>query len=307
VTGAPDRMAALRRRAILASVSVAGTLAMVKLTAWLITGSVAVLSSLLDSTMDVAASLVMFYAVRVSLEPPDRSHRYGHGKAEPLGALAQAAFIVGSGLFLIFEAVGRFITPQPVMEVTVGYVVMAISIVLTLGLVTYQRRVIRETRSLAIRADWLHYVGDLGMNLAVIVSLVLAVEIGWTWADPVFAVGIALILMHSAVKVALSALDQLMDRELPADQRRRIARILRAHPEVVDFHDLRSRESGMRRFIEVHVELDPTMTVEAAHEICDQLEAELSDAFRNADILIHQEPAGLEDDRLDSVIANGGR
>lgn len=304
----PDRVVALRNRAVVASVSVASSLAVAKLAAWLITGSVAVLSSLLDSMVDVFASLVMAFAVRTAVKPPDRSHRYGHGKAEALGAMAQAAFIVGSGMFLVFEAAGRFVTPQPVVQPFVGVAVMAVSIVATIALVSYQWYVIRATQSLAISADRLHYVGDLAMNAAIIVSIVALAMLGWTWVDPATAIVIAVWLIWNASRVARGALDQLMDRELPALDRRRIAKVLQRHPEVVDHHDLRTRDSGTRKFIELHLELDPHMTLEAAHLVCDQVEGELADLFPTADILIHQEPAGLEDERLDAVIAgNDGR
>jgi ferrous-iron efflux pump FieF len=298
-----ERLLVLRKRAVAASVSVAGGLAVIKLAAWLITGSVAVLSSLLDSMVDVFAALVMAYAVRTAVKPPDPSHRYGHGKAEALGAMAQAAFIVGSGLFLIFEAVGRFVEAEPVHQPWIGVGVMVVSIVATLGLVAFQMHVIRVTGSVAIAADRLHYTGDLAMNLAVIAAILALVFLEWTWVDPAAAIGIAIWLIWNAVRVAGGALDQLMDRELPAGDRRRIARILKAHPEVVDYHDLRTRDSGTRQFIELHLELDPSMTVEAAHVVCDQIESELSEAFGTADIIIHQEPAGLEDERLDSQIA----
>ncbi|HYD68205.1 cation diffusion facilitator family transporter [Azospirillum sp.] len=293
----------LRQRATYASVGVALTLIVAKLAAYLVTESVSILSSLIDSSTDLMASVVTLLAVRQALRPADSAHRYGHGKAEALAALAQAAFIGGSAAFLAIEAVRRVITPQPVTQGTIGIAVMVLSIVLTAGLVTYQRHVVARTGSVAIGADRLHYAGDLLMNSAVIAALLLTAWTGVSAVDPLFGLGIAAFLLHGARGVAREALNVLMDRELPETERTRIAALVAAHPGAKGMHDLRTRSTGTGVFIELHLELDPTINVVQAHDITDAVEHELRAAFPTAEVIIHQEPAGLVDERLDNRIA----
>ncbi len=293
----------LRRRATYASVTVASTLIAAKLAAYLLTESVSILSSLIDSSTDLMASLVTLLAVRQALRPADANHRYGHGKAEALAALAQAAFIAGSAVLLSVEAVRRIFRPEPIAEGTIGVAVMLLSIVLTAGLITFQRRVQATTGSVAIGADRLHYAGDLLMNSAVIAAILLTEATGLAILDPLFGIGIALFLLNGARGVARDALDVLMDRELGQEERDRIAALARAEPGVRGLHDLRTRNAGTGCFIELHLELDGTLTLTAAHEIADRVELRLRQAFVNAEVLVHQEPAGLADDRLDNRIA----
>lgn len=296
----------LRRYATYASVSVSMTLIAAKLVAYLVTDSVSLLSSLIDSSTDLMASVVTLLGVRTALRPPDKAHRFGHGKAEALAALAQAAFIGGSALFLTIEAVRRLLHPQPVGEGLVGVAVMVLSIVLTAGLITFQRHVIKATGSVAIGADRLHYSGDLLMNSAVIVAILLTTWTGIGAFDPLFGLGIAAFLLYGAHGVGMEALNVLMDRELPEEERARIAALVAAHPKVRGMHDLRTRSTGVNAFIELHLELDPQLTLAAAHDITDGVERELRDAFPNAGVTIHQEPAGLDDERLDRRIAENG-
>jgi len=287
----------LLRRATWAAVAVAAGLVGLKLSAWLITGSVALLGSLIDSLLDVAASAVNMLAVRQALVPPDREHRFGHGKAEPLAALGQAAFITGSAAFLTLEAIDHLTHRRPVTDTMTGIVVMALSIAATLALVGYQRSVIRRTRSLAIAADSLHYAGDVLVNTAVIVSLLLTGWLGWSLIDPLFAFGIAAYVFWNAAKIGRQALDLLMDREFPERERQRIRTIALEHPAVRAVHDLRTRSAGPQTFIQFHLELDGKMTLGEAHHISDTVEAAVMAAFPGAEVIIHQDPAGLEEPR----------
>lgn len=290
-----EEQARLKKLATYASVSVAVTLIIAKLAAWWLTDSVAVLSSLADSLLDAVASIITLMAVRFSIEPADSEHRFGHGKAEALAGLGQAAFIAGSGCLLLIESVRRLIEPRPVREEWVGIAVMAFSIVLTLALVIGQRYVIRRTGSVAVSGDALHYEGDLLINGAVIVSLGAHWMWGWQALDPIFAAGIVFYLLWNAWRIAGQSMNMLMDRELPEEVRTRIKEIVMAHPEAQDFHDLRSRQSGVDMFIQIHLELDPDMTLYAAHEIADEIEIEIMREFPNAEVIIHQDPAGLEE------------
>lgn len=298
----PNDPDALKGLAATASLVVAIALTLAKLVAAVASGSAAILSSLVDSMADIAASAVTWLAVRIAQQPPDRRHRFGHGKAESLSALGLAALVTGSAIFVLVEAARRLLDPRPLQATGLAVAVMIVSILATAGLVAFQREVIRRTRSEAIAADRLHYASDFLSNVAVLVSLLLVERLGLFWLDPLVAVLVAGWLVKASWTIGRRSIDTLMDHELPTVDRARIEAIVRAHPEVVGFHDLRTREAGGVRFIEFHIELDGDMTVREAHHVTDALEHELRAAFPEAEIIIHQEPAGLEDARLDHRI-----
>jgi len=279
-------------RATIASVATAATLIAAKTGAWLATDSVSLLSTLVDSLLDAAASLVTLLAVRHALRPADRDHRFGHGKMEPIASLGQAAFVSGSAVFLAIAAAQRFIDPRPVQAPSIGIAVMALSIAATLALVAYQRAVVRQTGSLAIRGDSIHYLGDVLANGAVIAGFVVWQHTGWTWIDPALAVCIAGYLLISASGIGRHALDMLMDRELSQTDRQRISEIVLSHPEVAGMHDLRTRASGPQRFIQLHLELDSAVTLGHAKAVADAVHHALQHRFPDADVIIHQDVAG---------------
>jgi ferrous-iron efflux pump FieF len=287
----------LRRTATYASVAVAAILIAVKFAAWLETGSVALLSSLVDSLLDAAASLLNLVAVRHAMSPADREHRFGHGKAEPLAVLGQSAFITGSALLLLAEAVRRLIWPTAVANPPAGIAVMIFSIVATIGLVFYQRYVLRRTGSIAIIADELHYRSDLVLNLSVIAALVLGSALDQPILDPLFGAAIGVWIVYSAARLARLSLFQLMDHELSDDEREKIREIAQSHPEVAAAHDLRTRAAGPTAFIQLHLEMDGGISLKRAHEISDEVEAKLRAAYPNAEVIIHQDPEGVEEPR----------
>ncbi len=287
----------LMRAAAIASVSVATILIITKFVAWLMTDSVSLLSTLIDSFLDAAASLINLLAVHHALQPADREHRFGHGKAEPLASLAQAAFICGSAAFLLIEAGQRIASPRDIANTEVGYAVMVFSIVLTLGLVVFQRYVVRKSGSIAIDADSLHYKTDLLINLGVIASLFMSSYFGWQYADPLIAVMIAVYIVKGAWEIGKMSLSILMDRELEDEERQKIRDIVMAHEEVKGLHDLRTRSSGVHVFIQFHLELDGDMKLRDAHDISEEVERELMDAFPNAEVIIHEDPEGLDEAR----------
>lgn len=300
---APGEQARLKRLAVIASVSVASVLILSKLWAYLASDSVAMLSSLMDSSFDLLASLVAMFGVYRAAEPADRQHRYGHGKAEAIASLGQAFFIGGSALFLAVETVRRLVDPQIVRNSLDGVGVMVVSIVLTLLLLTFQNYVVRKTASVAVTADRLHYAADLAMNLAVIAALLLTHYTAWPYFDPLFAGVIAVALLRGAWKVARQSTDILMDSELPEQDRERILALVRKHPDVRAVHDLRTRSSGTQVFIEFHLEMDGAMALRRAHDVTEDIERILYDAFPTAEVLIHQEPVGIDDYRIDHNIS----
>ena len=287
----------LLKRATYASVFVACVLIVVKFIAWVGTDSVSILSSLADSFLDGIASAINLVAVRHALSPADQDHRFGHGKAEALSGLAQSTFILGSIVFLLFEVVPRFFAPQPVDNGALGIATSLFALVLTMGLVLYQKYVIRKTNSLAVSADSLHYVSDVLLNIGVIIALIFSVYLNWILADAVFAILIAFFILFSAVKIFRSSYDQLMDREFPDDERDLIKSTVLSHPDVLDIHDLRTRKSGYTSFIQFHLDLKNDISLYKAHEISDQVEADILKIFPGSDVIIHQDPEGVEEFR----------
>lgn len=287
--------AQLMRRATYAAVAVAVVLIVVKLIAWLATDSVAMLSTLVDSTLDAFASFANLIAVRHALTPADDEHRFGHGKAEALSGLGQAAFIAGSAVFLLLAAGQRLLHPRPIEHEVAGIAVMVFSLVLTVGLVLYQTYAKRRTGSLAIAADALHYLGDILGNIAVIAALLLTAGLGWLWADPVFGAAIALFLLHSSWSIVRQSLDVLMDRELPDEDRSKIELLALAHDEVFEVHDLRTRSSGQQVFIQFHLVMQPDMSLREAHRIGDEVEAAILKAYPEAEVLVHLDPEGHDE------------
>jgi len=284
------------RLATYASTGVAISLILVKVAAYWMTDSVALLSSLVDSLLDAAASLITLLAVRHALVPADAEHRFGHGKVEALAALLQAGLIIGSALFLLFEALPRLVDPQPIEAGSVGIAVMLFSIITTFALTRFQAYVVRRTGSTAIAADALHYLADLLTNAGVILAILLATQLGWLLADPLIALAIAAYILWSAAQIGRQALDMLMDRELPETQRQQILQVASSHPAVLGVHDLKTRRSGKDIFIQLHLELDGSMRLYQAHTIADTVEAELQTYFPGAEVIIHQDPHVLSED-----------
>ncbi len=287
--------ARLMRLATYASVSVALTLIVAKSAAWLMSDSVSLLSTLVDSLLDGLASMVNLFAVRHALQPADDKFRFGHGKAESLAGLAQSAFISGSAVFLLMEASERLIHPKAVENSEIGMAVMVLSIALTLALVLFQRYVIKKTNSTAISADSLHYQTDLLVNASVIVSLFLATRMGWGIADPLFGIVIALFILWGAWHIASEAFEILMDRELPPDERERIREIALSHGDVTGLHDMKTRSSGTAAFIELHLEMDGEMTLRKSHDIVEEVMDSLWAEFPDASIIIHQDPEDVDE------------
>ena len=295
---ASDQADSLMRLATYASVTVAALLIVTKFVAWLMTDAVSLLSTLIDSFLDAGASLLNLLAVRQALEPPDKEHRFGHGKAEPLAGLAQAAFICGSAVFLVIEAGERLFNPRTIENTAIGYAVMVLAIVLTLFLLAFQRYVVGKTGSIAITADSAHYQMDVLVNAGVIVSLWLVSAFGWTLADPLIALIIAGYIFWGARRIGITAYQMLMDRELEDDERQKILDIALSHPGVKGLHDLRTRSSGNRVFIQMHLEMDGDISLLDAHTISDAVEASVLEAFANAEVLIHEDPEGLEEKKV---------
>ncbi|MDD9824575.1 MAG: cation diffusion facilitator family transporter [Gammaproteobacteria bacterium] len=288
--GSADAGHRLARWATYASVSVALLLLIVKFAAWRLTDSISLLASLIDSALDSTASLITLFAVRHALTPPDSEHRFGHGKAEPLAALGQSAFICGSAVFLLFEALGRLLNPVPPAYGKTGIAIMLFSIAVTAALVCFQNYAARRSGSLAVQADALHYKSDLLTGGAVILALSLSSRPQWALADPVTGLAIAGYILHTAWRIGRVAWDMLMDRELLESQRQEIVGAVFADSKIRAMHDLRTRASGPHIFIQFHIELDGSLSLREAHDVAEKAEGRLRSLFPHAQVIIHQDP-----------------
>ena len=285
--------ASLNRSAAFASIAVAVLLVGLKGYAAWSTGSTAMLGSLADTALDLVASLATLAGVWVAAQPSDDDHRFGHGKAEALAAFVQVVLISISALGIAARAVEQLVAGGQTAAAGEGIGVSLIAIAATLALLGWQARVIRRTGSLAVRTDHLHYRSDLALNLAVIAALALDQYAGLRGADPLFGLGIALWLAWSAWGASQEAVEQLMDKEWPEEKKAHFLAVVARHPELKGVHDLRTRTSGNRDFVQFHVWVDPAMTVRHAHQVMDEVEAKLLAEFPEVEILIHPDPEGL--------------
>ena len=282
-------------RAALASVAMASGLLVIKALAAWHTGSVAMLGSLADTGLDLLASLVTLYGVKLAAEPADHDHRFGHGKAEALAALFQVGLITASAIGIAWRAVLRFGEDTPTQDADIGILVSVVAIAATFALLAYQRRVIRQTGSVAILADNVHYQSDLLLNLAVIAALVLDQFVGFRGADPVFGIVIAVWLLWGAFQASSQAVDMLMDKEWPEAQRGAFLDVAARQPGLKGIHDFRTRRAGTHDFAQFHMEVDPALSVLDAHEIVESVERRLRELFPKVEVLIHLDPEGHED------------
>lgn len=295
MSGVHHHHGAFTARAAIASVATALFLLLLKAFAAWQTGSVAMLGSLADTSLDLVASLVTLFGVRLAATPADFDHRFGHGKAEALAALFQVGIITVSAVGIGWRAVERLIEGERTAHAEYGIAVSLVAMAATLILLSYQRRVIARTGSVAIEADRVHYQTDLLINLSVIAALALDQYFGLIGADPVFGIAIALWLVRGAWKASARAIDQLMDREWPEEKRHRFIEVAGRHPELRGIHDLRTRSSGSLDLVQFHIWVDPNMTVAEAHKVMEEIEQKLHAEFPRMDILIHLDPEGQVD------------
>ncbi len=284
-----EKYARLVQLAAWAATLTASFLLLTKLITWWYTGSVSLLASLIDSLIDLLASTTNLFVIRYALQPADAEHQFGHGKAESLAALAQSAFILGSACFLLLNGFERLFKPVELSNPEVGVLISLFATLLTSALVIFQKWVVRKTGSQAISADSLHYQSDILMNLAIMLALALT-WYGIGMADAIFAIIIGIFILVSAFKIAHEAVQALLDRHLPPEDQEKIFILASTVAGVMGVHDLRTRQAGMTRFIQLHLELDENLKLIDAHRIADQVEDRIEIAFPGADILIHQDP-----------------
>ncbi|CAD5379843.1 Cation-efflux pump FieF [Pseudomonas sp. OF001] len=279
----------LMRLASAAALATALILVAAKAIAWWLSGSVSLLAGLTDSLLDGAASLVNLIAVHYALQPADENHRYGHGKAEALAGLGQAVFIAISAVLVGIRGFERLQEPQPVEATGVGVAVILLSLAMTFGLLLFQRHVVKVTGSTAIRADSLHYASDLLLNASILAALLLAAW-GWQRADALFGIGIALYILWSALGIVRESASVLMDEELPLETSERMLQLAQNVPGVLGAHDLRTRMSGTHWFVQLHLDLPASLTLQQAHDLCEAAELAIRAEFPRAEVLVHADP-----------------
>ncbi|MBP3687531.1 MAG: cation diffusion facilitator family transporter [Alphaproteobacteria bacterium] len=292
----------LKKSAAIASIATAILLMIFKLVAFLKTDSLAIFSSFIDSATDLLASAISFIAVYFSTKNASIDHRYGYGKSEALSALLQALFVGGSGVFVIIDGLKRLIHPVSVMQTNVGIVIMVLSIFATLLLVLFQTYVANKTNSLAIKADRAHYTVDFLTNSAVIISLLLVHFTGFMYFDVIAALFISVYLLYNAYSLAKEAVEQITDKELSPEIRKNIEDIVRSSKGIHGMHDFRTRNLGDAYYFELHLEIDGTISLLKAHELTEAVEQKILELYPESQILIHQDPYGIHEDRLDHKI-----
>jgi ferrous-iron efflux pump FieF len=295
MTEAQRRAIPFAVRAALASVAMATFLLLLKGFAAWHTGSVAMLGSLADTGLDLLASLVTLYGVKLAAEPADHDHRFGHGKAEALAALFQVMLITASAAGIAWRAILAFGETRPTQDAEFGIGVSVVAIIVTVALLAYQRSIIRQTGSVAIMADNMHYQSDVLLNGSVILAIMLDQYVGWRGADPVMGIAIALWLAWGAFRASSNAIDQLMDKEWPEGERARFIEVAARQPGIKGIHDFRTRRSGSHDFAQFHMEVDRNLTMFAAHDIVESVEHALRRAYPKVEVLIHLDPEGHVD------------
>jgi ferrous-iron efflux pump FieF len=293
----------LRQFASRTSLGVAVIPVVVKLTAWVMTGSVALLASAVDALVDAGASLATYFGVRYAEQPPDQDHRFGHGKGEAIAGFTQSTFLAGAAVVLTFQSTERLFFPHLIESLDIGAWVIAGSLVAATALVAMQTWVVRKTGSTAIAADRAHYMTDVAVNAGVLVALGVTHFTGWERSDPLIAFVISGYMLWNAHDIAKEALTQLLDRELPTDDRRQITDVVRGCAGVRNIHDLRTRYAGDRIFVEFHLKVDGQLTVRQGHAIGDLAEAAVVNLLPGVvEVTAHLEPFGIDDDRLDDRV-----
>lgn len=281
---------ALMRQATFASIITAISLIVLKFITFVLTGSMAMLSTLLDSIQDSMTSFINFIAVKHATEPADKEHRFGHGKAQALGSASQGIIIAIASLLLICESVSRLFKPKLITDIGLGVTITAIAILATFFLVRFQKYVVKQTNSLSIKTDMLHYTGDIFMNSGVIISMILSYYLEWTFVDSLFGIAVGLYLLTVVYKILKESIGMLMDTEMPTATRDAIKKIALAHRDVHEIYDLKTRQSGEDIFIQFCIRLDKHLTLLQAHNITDEIEHEIHKVIPDSAVIIHPEP-----------------
>ncbi len=282
----------LEKRAPLVATALSLLLAIIKLSVGILSGSVALLASAVDSIMDMFVSVFNFLAIRLSDRSPDEQFPFGYGKIEALAATLEGLVVMGSGLFIIYESIQKFIHHENVTHISLSIAVMALSIIIVGGLVAFLAYVVKQTNNMVIKADLLHYKTDLYSNGAVLLSLAIIYFTDWYWVDILFGLAIGLYIIKEAYELVHEGSQILLDVSLPQEEVREIISLVENDPDIEDFHFLKTRYAGKYKFVEMHIVLVPDILLLHAHRIADSIEDKIKtiDESSKWHIMIHLDP-----------------
>jgi len=287
----------LVRSASIASLLVASTLIVLKYYGWVATNSISLLGSLADSLIDFLASVFVFIAISYSLLPADAKHRFGYDKSEGLAAFIQSLLIGISGIYVCFEAITRLLNPSQINQPNIAIWIILVSIALTIALIVYQKYVVKKSQSMAIESDQYHYLTDTFINLSVLFSIVITGWTRFTFIDAVVGLLISGVVLYTAFILLKKSFKILLDQEIQSSHRDQIRKIALQHPQVLGFHDLRTRDTGRKYIIQFHLELDPKMSLLESHRITDEVTDNILDVYPNSELIIHTDPLGIDEAR----------
>lgn len=276
------------------SVFISGVILVTKIYGWNITESQSILASLIDSFLDISSSIINLIAITVSLMPPDDKHRFGHEKFQDLTNFSQSIFFFISGLFMILSSIYALYFGKSPDNPESGINAIYLCIFLTFVLVCYQSYVIKRTKFKIIEADRMHYFSDFLTNIVVVISLYLSNSI--YCIDAIAGIGIAFYIMYTSYILLRDAIRNLSDQEFTVEERKKIISIIKNFNEAKGLHELKTRFAGNKPFIQFHLELDGALSLTKAHEISDRISNRLMQEYTRAEIIIHQDPAGLENE-----------
>ena len=282
----------LEKKATVVSISVAGILVLMKMSVGVLSGSIAVLASAIDSFLDLTVSLFNYFALNSAEKDPDDQFHYGRSKIEPLAAVIEGVVVSLSALFILYEALIKIAHPRDMNHMGESIIVMIISFIITAFLVTFLNYVAKKTNNMVIRADALHYKTDLFSNGAVLIALLLISYTAEQLIDPILGVGIAIYMIYSAIPIIKEGLLMLLDAALEAEDIEKIKDVVMSESNITNYHFLQTRESGSHIFISVHAVFNVSISLYDAHLIADRVEDKIKQLFedKKTHVLIHMDP-----------------
>jgi len=282
----------LEKKATVISTTVAAVLVIMKMTVGILSGSIAVLASAIDSFLDLTVSLFNYFALHNAEKNPDKTFNHGRSKIEPLAAVIEGTVISMSGLFIFYEALVKIVHPREMQHMSESIYVMIASFIITAALVIFLNNVAKKTKNMVIKADALHYKTDLFSNGAVLLALATIYYTGEQLVDPILGIGIAIYMIYSSIPIIKEGVLMLLDAAMPQEDRDKIEEIIDAEPIIKTHHLLRTRESGSHIFISFHAVFNVSISLYDAHLISDKVETQIKEYFKDkkCHILIHMDP-----------------
>ena len=283
----------LIKNASYASIAAGLAIFAIKCVGWTESDSVSLFASLIDSLLDITSAFLNAIAIQIALSPADDNHRFGHNKVQDLAVFAQAVFFIGSGGLTLFVSIKQLHKGHVIQNYESGLISMVLCLVIGFALLVYQTYVIRKTDSQIIKADKIHYISDCASNIAVIISI--AGSHYFQKLDSIFGILISGYIIFSAIEIMRGAVKNLIDEEFSKEDKEKVLQILKNNKDILGVHDLKTRHAGNKAFIQLHIDLNPSISLIDAHYISEKLSEDLLKAFPNGEVIIHQDPLGFDD------------